>query len=585
MLKQWCFYSFFGTKYNKNSDLFVCLTWLFWETFFDSIDCEISHWKCFLYYYSVVKSLFLSLFFMVDPFFQQAGQSQWPNPGWQNPQWQPTAPQAQQWQTQSQQAPQNNAQVAQKVDSVLNQQQIQQILQQQQLLQQQYNQLAAMLQNPQIPDTQKQQIYQQAQQISAQYQQNNKDLEALWYNPNQVTKPVVTKKSRAARFSTKKVLIWCLVAFVLLAWWIAAMFYYIVSNPAQLASTGMDAETTKNLLQIFAIIFFGLIVIIAFWMLVVNWYRLATVKNTSKTKYWIWLFFGAILLIWWAVLWWQAISMINNISVDSNVDSNRLVSTFVYVKGWTISTSTPGLKLIAPSVIELKLNSTYFNGQVLPTLGQVKFNKVELDCGNDQTINMNMSTVKFEWDCTYFKKWNYDLNLKMDYTNSMWERLTKDIPAWILNFESEISIEPVDWNLRYNDKKTELIVGRVPAKVRFDASRVFSDFSLPNYKVIWDVDWDWEMDKENEAIIVHTYNEPKFYTGVVRFPELNNYAYIFPVRVEQSDVPICEVLYQNVRWTSYAFDVRFLDLNFDISEYQYSVLSSNKSIFIPLANK
>jgi hypothetical protein len=69
------------------------------------------------------------------------------------------------------------------------------------------------------------------------------------------------------------------------------MFYYLIQNPNQLASVGLDAETTRSLLNTFSIIFFALVVFSGMGMLVINGYRLVSVKNVSKTKYALGLFF------------------------------------------------------------------------------------------------------------------------------------------------------------------------------------------------------------------------------------------------------------------------------------------------------
>jgi hypothetical protein len=52
------------------------------------------------------------------------------------------------------------------------------------------------------------------------------------------------------------------------------------------------------------------------------------------------------------------------------------------------------------------------------------------------------------------------------------------------------------------------------------------------------------MDQQNVSSFTTSYKEAKLYTVAVRFPELNNYVYSFPLRVEQSDVPVCEVLFK-----------------------------------------
>jgi hypothetical protein len=44
---------------------------------------------------------------------------------------------------------------------------------------------------------------------------------------------------------------------------LVGIFYYLINNPAQLTSVGLDPETTRNLLQVFAVTFFGLLVFLA----------------------------------------------------------------------------------------------------------------------------------------------------------------------------------------------------------------------------------------------------------------------------------------------------------------------------------
>ena len=84
-----------------------------------------------------------------------------------------------------------------------------------------------------------------------------------------------------------------------------------------------------------------------------------------------------------------------------------------------------------------------------------------------------------------------------------------------------------------------MIVGKAPTKVLFDASSVFKDLGLTDYKIIWDFNGDGTQDKQNNVSTTFVYNEAKLYNVYVRFPTLNNYIYTFPIRVEQSDAPVC----------------------------------------------
>lgn len=64
----------------------------------------------------------------------------------------------------------------------------------------------------------------------------------------------------------------------------------------------------------------------------------------------------------------------------------------------------------------------------------------------------------------------------------------------------------------------ELVVGKVPRKVSFDASDVFVDLGLSEYLVTWDADGDGETDRENNASYVHVYNKAGVYNVNMRFP-------------------------------------------------------------------
>lgn len=150
--------------------------------------------------------------------------------------------------------------------------------------------------------------------------------------------------------------------------------------------------------------------------------------------------------------------------------------------------------------------------------------------------------------------------------------MTKIISGGSLTVEAEVLITPSKWELTYNDTKTEAIAGTVPAKVTFDARSVFSNFSLPDYSIIRDVNGDGETDKQNAANFTYVYKEAKLYNVNVRFPGLNNYLYTFPVRVEQSDVPVCEVLSTFVAWTDYSISTNFLYGNALITQYAFSIL-------------
>src|SRR5574344_1548527 len=145
----------------------------------------------------------------------------------------------------------------------------------------------------------------------------------------------------------------------------------------------------------------------------------------------------------------------------------------------------------------------------------------------------------------------------------------------MITFESDISIEPTKNELSFNDTKTEMILGKAPTKVLFDAGAVFRDLSLTDYKIIWDFDSDGEADKQNITSTTFVYNEAKLYNVYIRFPELNDYIYAFPVRVEQSDVPVCEVLLKQTEGKNYDVTTNFFDKTVKITNYQFDIIDRN----------
>jgi hypothetical protein len=52
-------------------------------------------------------------------------------------------------------------------------------------------------------------------------------------------------------------------------------------------------------------------------------------------------------------------------------------------------------------------------------------------------------------------------------------------------------------------------------------------------------------DRENQTIFDYSYKIPQVYYPSVKFPDLSDFLYTFPVRVEQSDRPVCEIFVEN----------------------------------------
>lgn len=109
----------------------------------------------------------------------------------------------------------------------------------------------------------------------------------------------------------------------------------------------------------------------------------------------------------------------------------------------------------------------------------------------------------------------------------------------------------------------------------FDASAVFKDLGITDYKIIWDFDGDGTPDKQNSVATTFVYNEAKLYDIYVRFPTLNNYIYTFQARVEQSDAPVCEIIITKAAGKEYTVTTNFFDKTVNITTYQFDVLDRN----------
>lgn len=400
----------------------------------------------------------------------------------------------------------------------------------------------------------------------------------------QVSQPSIPRPAASAawpqkpvsRISMRTFLVGCASLFMIVVWGLTIMFYNLIKNPTQLTTLGIDPATTKTLLQAFSAIFFGLLTFLGIGVLIANLYRLITVKNRPKLWYAFKAIGGFFLFIFGIAFGAQILTMVKNISVENILDSNKLIMPYIQLKDWVKYTrSDTTLKLIAPANIYYTLNTNYFNAQVLPSLWQVTIPSMSLDCGNGQTLPLNLTTRQFDGSCIYFDKGEFTLNLLIDYINvPTGEKLQKEVPAGSLVMDAKISITPNNGELTFNDAKTEMSVGKVPSKVGFDAGQAFQDLQLTDYKIIRDFNGDGTADKQNEANATFVYKEAKLYNVTVRFPLLNNYIYTFPLRVEQSDVPVCEIAFTQNTEAGYSFKTTFLDNATSINDFQFDIIDT-----------
>jgi len=445
---------------------------------------------------------------------------------------------------------------------------------QQKKLEEEFLNLNNYLKQKELSTQQKLSIQKKMQELDFEYKKNASELKSLWFGSSVKAN---TKTKTWSKISIMQFFVWCVILLFLLIWWLAAIFYYLITNPTQMSSVWVTPQTAKTLLQTFVVIFFGFLVLVGFLLLIVNAYRLIVVKNKSKIWYVIWVIIWFAIFIFSIVFWATLLSRIAGISPGDLSDPYKLIRPILEQKDRNIYiTSDTNLKLIAPGLVSFEMNTSLFDSQILPNLWQSQLQSVSLDCWNAQKLNLDFKSRKFSSRCIYYSKWIYPLSLVISYINLQTsEKLEKSFDVWSLNFESEIVITNTDNSVK--NVPLDVIVWKAPAKVTFDASQVFRDFNLTSYNIVWDVDWDWTVDKRDSVMLTHVYKQSRVYYVLVRFPWLNNYLYTFPIRIEQSDVPVCEVSMQLIKWTQYNIRANFLEPNVTISDYQFDIFDSDRS--------
>lgn len=419
------------------------------------------------------------------------------------------------------------------------------------------------------------QIKQKMLELKKVYQDNQAFIEQ---NQAVSVQKINTKKNgNNKRMSSKTLMLWCGFFAVLLLWGLFFIFYYLVQNPSQLVSVWIDASTAKNLLQVFASVFFGIIMVAGFILLVVNIYRLFSVKNKSKLWYIGGSFLGFIILLGALFLGSRILNTINNISIDEIMNNTNIVRPYMELKNgsqYILSMTNP--IMIAPIKINFWLNSKLFNSSVVPVIwGNATVTSVSLLCGNWQELAYNSQTDFFVWSCFYRKKWEYPIQLSVGYLDGSSGEQKIQIVDVRNNFPiiSEVKILK-DW-VDVDSNDNEILAWVVPSRLTFDASDVFVDLQLSDYDISWDLDWDGNFDREWETSVSNEYLIANVYNLTFRIPWMNDFLYTFPLRTEQSDVPVWKIEYRETTNNNYYFNISFVEQNKSIDNYLFEIVNDD----------
>ena len=483
--------------------------------------------------------------------------------------------------------------------------QIQQLLVQQQQYQQQYNQLVDYVKKtPNLPIEQVNQIKAQLDQLNALFVEWKQKLQALWYNQVQVNKPTEVKKWSVVNFSLKKIAIWCGIVLLLIFAGFFVTLSSLIKNPNALLWIWVDASTAKMLLQVFTWLLFWSIILLMLWVIISNIYRLITVKNQSKWKFVRWLIWW---VIWaalvWALMWlvfnwiWKIVTEVKQIDYDivqpylvwrvENERNDEFAHPYRNQDMVGVGESYP---LIAPSEMAFSLRwdeLMKLTNKELPAWYEII--NIKLLCGDkDNTILEIYDTAgvnrRFDGVCLYPEKWTYTYWIEVTYDNTVTkERKSETYSLKSLEYTSEVSLYKVNRSSgssnsttsRLSSNNWEYILWQAPVKVTVDTTQVFRDFSTKWYEAEWDMDGDFTSDRINQANFDYSYKLPQVYYVTYKFPEIKDDVwYRFPVRVEQSDVPVCEVNVEKFPWTTkFQIATDFIDGSSaaTISSYKYTI--------------
>lgn len=424
--------------------------------------------------------------------------------------------------------------------------------------------------------------------------------------PSSAQKPIIRTnvQKRGRKISPKLLAVGCIGFIVLMIWLLMVAGYAGLQNPKALASIGMTPSQAKSLLMIVAWAFFGILFFVSFAFLALNGYRLTKAKNAPKGKF----IFGIIIAFIALTLSIGAgagvLLKIGKINTEEIYSKNLVIGFIGVMKpGDTKQTleeiAKPWITAIAPAQIYMKINNT-FRIAVGAKLGVNDISSAKLDCGTKPTgtsatqkqmvtavalfptDGSASTTMYFDTPCMYTQKGVYQLSFEYTYFDKNTQQSkTETMPVGSVEIPAEISLSNEGVKLTTNDAGNEMLAGDSPARIVFDAKKIFTDFGLAENLIIWDLDGDGSEDtgKENKSFFSQNYTEGKLYNISYRLPGnplYPLYQYSFPLRVLQSDVPTCTIAMAPTDGGKYTFKGTWDNGGVDIANMRFEVYNLSK---------
>lgn len=392
---------------------------------------------------------------------------------------------------------------------------------------------------------------------------------------------------KGSRISPKFFLIGCGTFFLIFLGIVYAGLYYAVTSSEFLQTIGLAIDDVKNILIIFAVLFFGILFFVGFYVLVLNVYRLVTIKEW-KAKFVVGTVLGFLILALTIVFGTLSITKIRALSGATKIQTTQLALPYVVTRDKPIWVNE-GIPLIAPLKMKYQLNKDQFDRNILPALAGNQVSSFILDCGNGQTLEgnnqMHLSANSFFGEhCLYMTKGDYPVKLQVNYLNkASGEEQSKTFDLYTLTIPAAIGVSTLDDKPTLNDKKTEYILGVAPVTAQLRAQLLFTDLSLDKDTIIWDTDGDGAADVTNNASFDLPLTSSKLHTINYQLPGLptkfKDTWLSFDLRVLESPLAKCDLKIEPIEWKKYSFKPQFDEL-VSVTKYTYLIYDTKQDVLV-----